>query len=202
LLYIDASNSKLFLMELDTTIPPHAGCLLISEPFLQDENFVRSVILLCENNEKGSFGLVLNKLSLFKLGDLLDILSDVESDVYVGGPVEQNTLHFIYFGPKQLEDSVPLQGDLWWGGDFNELTRKFNEGTLDIHTFRFFIGYSGWSGGQLDAELDEKTWIVCRNEFTDQIFFSDPDELWRVILKNMGGRYQVLANYPIDPRLN
>ncbi|MCC5937226.1 MAG: YqgE/AlgH family protein [Lunatimonas sp.] len=189
-------------MYLDSTIPPHSGCLLISEPFLQDENFVRSVVLLCENNDKGSFGLVLNKLSLFKLGDLLDGLLNFDSDVYVGGPVEQNTLHFIYFGEKKLQDSISLQGDLWWGGDFNELIQKCNSGSLDLETFRFFIGYSGWTGGQLDEELEEKTWIVCKNDFTDHIFFSDPDELWRVILKNMGGDYQVLANYPIDPRLN
>lgn len=189
-------------MEQDPTIPPHAGCLLISEPFLQDENFVRSVILLCENNDNGSFGLVLNKLSLFKLEDLVDGVPGLQSEVYVGGPVEQNTLHFIYSGERHFEDSISLQGGLWWGGDFVEFLHRYKEGTLDADSFRFFIGYSGWEAGQLEQELAENTWIVCRNEFTDHIFYADPDDLWRVILKSLGGDFQVLANYPIDPRLN
>jgi len=193
---------KRILMNDKTNIPPSSGCLLISEPFLQDENFVRSVILLCDANEKGSFGLVLNKLSMFKLGDLLEEMSYLESEVYVGGPVEQDTLHFIYCGEKMLEGSVQLAPRLWWGGDFSELVAKQKSGLLDKKNFRFFIGYSGWSEGQLDAELEQKSWIVCNNHFTQHIFFSDPDELWRDILKNMGGEYQVLANYPIDPRLN
>jgi len=193
---------KRILMNDKTNIPPSSGCLLISEPFLQDENFVRSVILLCDANEKGSFGLVLNKLSMFKLGDLLEEMSYLESEVYVGGPVEQDTLHFIYCGEKMLEGSVQLAPRLWWGGDFSELVAKQKSGLLDKKNFRFFIGYSGWSEGQLDAELEQKSWIVCNNHFTQNIFFSDPDELWRDILKNMGGEYQVLANYPIDPRLN
>lgn len=190
------------LMNVNTNIPPSSGCLLISEPFLQDENFVRSVILLCDASEKGSFGLVLNKLSMFKLGDLVEGVSYLESEVYVGGPVEQNTLHFIYCGEKMLEGSVQLGQQLWWGGDFTELIEKQKLGLLDLGNFRFFIGYSGWAEGQLNEEMEQKSWIVCNNHFTQHIFFSDPDELWRDILRNMGGEYQVLANYPIDPRLN
>lgn len=189
-------------MSFDSNISPQSGSLLISEPFLQDESFVRSVVLLCDNSEKGAFGLVLNKLSIFKLGDLLEGMEHMESQVYVGGPVEQNTLHFIYRGKKILNGSVQLGENLWWGGDFNELIQKHKAGLAKLEAFRFFIGYSGWSEGQLEAELAEKTWIVSRNDYTCNIFSSDPEELWREILRNMGGEFQVLANYPIDPRLN
>lgn len=189
-------------MNLDSNIVPHSGCLLISEPFLQDENFVRSVVLLCENNEQGSFGLVLNKLSIFKLNDLLDGCEKLDKEVYVGGPVEQNTLHFIYYGDKQLEGSVSLGNHLWWGGSFEEFVEKHEIGLVDLSDYRFFIGYSGWTNGQLDEELSENNWIVCNNVHTKSIFSSEADDLWRVILKNMGGDFQVLANYPIDPRLN
>jgi putative transcriptional regulator len=139
---------------------------------------------------------------MFKLADLLDGMPFMESQVYVGGPVEQNTLHFIYFGDRVLEGSVGLGDQLWWGGDFSELVEKQQLGTVDLENFRFFIGYSGWSEGQLDAELQQNSWIICDNHFTQNIFSSEPDELWREILRNMGGEYQVLANYPIDPRLN
>jgi len=189
-------------MHAPSNISPQSGSLLISEPFLQDENFVRSVVLLCENNELGSFGLVLNKLSIFKLDELLEGCELMDKEVYVGGPVEQNTLHFIYQGEKQLEDSVSLGEMLWWGGSFTELLEKNKLGLVDMTDYRFFIGYSGWESGQLKAELTENTWIVCDNSQAKNIFKSEPDDLWRVILKNMGGDFQVLANYPIDPRLN
>ena len=189
-------------MEFNSKLPLTSGCLLLSEPFLQDENFVRSVILLCENNENGAFGLVLNKLSILKVSDLLDDVDFLDLEVYVGGPVEQNTLHFIYHGEPILQGSVALASDLWWGGDFDEFVQKFKKGLLDLSNFRFFIGYSGWSEGQLDEELSSNTWIVCDSAYADSIFRSSPDDLWRVLLKNMGGDFQVLANYPIDPRLN
>lgn len=183
-------------------ISPQSGSLLISEPFLQDENFVRSVVLLCENNELGSFGLVLNKLSIFKLDELLDGCELRDKEVYVGGPVEQNTLHFIYQGEQLLADSISVGKNLWWGGDFAELMEKHRLGMINTADFRFFIGYSGWEQGQLKEELTENTWIVCDNAYAPNIFLAEPDDLWRVILKNMGGDFQVLANYPIDPRLN
>ena len=182
--------------------PPKSGDLLISEPFLQDENFVRSVILICENNENGSFGLVLNKLSILKLSELVDGTEFLDTVVYVGGPVEQNTLHFIYHGEMALPGSVALAEDLWWGGDFEDLLEKLKTGQMSSDQVKFFIGYSGWAAGQLDNELEEDTWIVCTSADYSGIFGDAADEMWRILLKNMGGEYQQLANYPIDPRLN
>jgi putative transcriptional regulator len=189
-------------MNLNSKDIPKAGHLLISEPFLQDENFVRSVILICENNENGSFGLVLNKLSILKLSELVDELNFLESDVYVGGPVEQNTLHFIYFGDQMISGSIQLGEDLWWGGEFHELILKLKNEEISNENIRFFIGYSGWSEGQLAHELQDNTWIVCDKIDSKSIFYDSPEEIWRNILKNMGGEFQLLANYPIDPRLN
>lgn len=189
-------------MSNSMNISPQPGYLLISEPFLQDENFVRSVILVCENNENGSFGLVLNKLSILKINELIDDIETLDCDVYVGGPVEQNTLHFIYQGERLFDSSISLGEEIWWGGDFDLLLNLMKENKLELNSVRFFIGYSGWAEGQLDQELEENTWIVCKNIDSESIFSSSPEELWRNILKNMGGEYQQLANYPIDPRLN
>jgi putative transcriptional regulator len=181
---------------------PQTGDLLISEPFLQDENFVRSVILICENNVNGTFGLVLNKLSILRLSDLIENFHHGDQDVFIGGPVEQNTLHFIYNGQQLISESIPLGPNLWWGGNYNELKEKLFANTLDLSHFRFFLGYSGWSEGQLMEELEANTWIVCQLSESEDIFTSSPDDLWKIILRNMGGDYQQLANYPIDPRLN
>ena len=181
---------------------PKAGNLLISEPFLQDENFVRSVVLLCEHNSEGSFGFVLNKPSILNLGDLVDELSFLENQVYVGGPVQQNTLHFIYFSKQPLNGSVLVGEDLWWGGAYEDLVEKLKLGDLASHEVMFFIGYSGWGAGQLADELEEQTWIVCEEKLNQDTIQNTPEELWKVLLKNMGGEYKLIANYPLDPRLN
>ncbi len=181
---------------------PKAGDLLISEPFLQDENFVRSVVLLCEHSDEGSFGLVINKPSILKLGELVEELSFLDKEVFVGGPVEQNTLHFIYFGEKLLEGSISLGNELWWGGDFDSLLEKLKLGQFNSETVRFFLGYSGWGSGQLIDELGESTWIVCTQNLDVENLDLTPEELWKNLLKNMGGEYKVIANYPLDPRLN
>lgn len=189
-------------MPADPFKQPKAGDLLISEPFLQDTNFIRSVVLLCEHNESGSFGLILNKPSILHLGELVDELAFLDNEVYVGGPVEQNTLHFIYFGEKSLEESVEIGDNIWWGGEFKGLVEKLKNGEISSDKIKFFIGYSGWGADQLNEEMEEKTWIICRLENMERILENSPDELWKVLLKNMGGEFKVIANYPLDPRLN
>lgn len=181
---------------------PQAGNLLISEPFLQDENFVRSVVLLCEHNSEGSFGLVLNKPSILHLSEVVEELSFLENEIFVGGPVEQNTLHFIYFGEKKLDGSISIGEELWWGGSFSDLVANLKTGLMDANSVRFFIGYSGWGSGQLSDELSENTWIICDSKIEMEVLQNTPDELWRSVLKNMGGEFKVMANYPLDPRLN
>jgi putative transcriptional regulator len=189
-------------MKNDPSKIPQAGNLLISEPFLQDENFVRSVVLLCEHNSEGSFGLVLNKPSILHLSELVEELSFLESEILVGGPVEQNTLHFIYFGEKKLEGSISIGEGLWWGGDFEGLVENLKIGSMASDSVLFFIGYSGWGSGQLSDELSEKTWIISDSKIDLKVLKNTPDELWREVLKNMGGEFKVMANYPLDPRLN
>jgi putative transcriptional regulator len=181
---------------------PIPGNLLISEPFLQDENFVRSVILLCEHNPEGSFGFVLNKPSILQLHELMEDLCFIQSEVFIGGPVEQNTLHFIYFGSKVLEGSFQIGEELWFGGDFDSLIQKIRSNELSIHSVRFFLGYSGWGPDQLFEELEQNTWIICEENLTLSDLENPEEDLWRILLKNMGGEFRVIANYPLDPRLN
>ncbi len=189
-------------MSEEKTPNPNVGDLLISEPFLQDENFSRSVVLLCEHNEDGSFGLVFNKPSILRINEILEDFDFLDLEVYVGGPVEQNTLHYVYWGNKELEGSIQIGENLWWGGDFEELVSRLKTGTFDLENIRFFLGYSGWAPGQLKDELTEDTWIICKEEVDRETFHLTPEELWRNLLKNMGGEFKVIANYPMDPRLN
>ena len=176
---------------------------MLSEPFLQDDNFSRSVILLCEHEEAtGSVGFVLNKPSILSLGDLVSELDFLEAEVFVGGPVEQSTLHFVYFGEQLMEESKPLGNGVWWGGDFSDLIQHINSKKLNLSQVRFFIGYSGWSSGQLAAELSAQSWIVYSDPWSQEFFDNSPDQLWRSLMKSMGGDFEIQSNYPIDPRLN
>jgi putative transcriptional regulator len=182
---------------------PQAGELLLSEPFLQDDNFSRAVILVCEHEDKiGSVGFVMNKPSILNLGDLVTELDFLKAEVFVGGPVEQNTLHFIYFGVQLMEESKSLGNGVWWGGDFADLIQHINSGELDLNQVRFFMGYSGWSSGQLAAELSAQSWIVYSDPWSQELFDNSPDQLWRSLMKSKGGDFEIQSNYPIDPRLN
>src|SRR3990170_6039960 len=182
-------------------IKPEKGRLLISEPFLPDPNFERTVVLLCEHNEEGSFGFVLNKPSILKVNEIMEDMTELDNLVYVGGPVQQDTLHFIHRNAL-LENAVEIVEGIYWGGAFENLMVLYETHQITTKDLRFFLGYSGWGPGQLDAELDLDSWIVC-DYVTDQLLFdTGPDIMWRKALENMGGRFSMYSNYPVDPRLN
>lgn len=180
---------------------PEKGSFLISEPFLPDPNFERTVVLLCEHNEEGSFGFVLNKASAVTLEDILQDISGVKSPVYIGGPVQQDTLHFIHRA-DYLSGGTEINKGLYWGGNFEQLMVLIDTKQLNPDDFRFFIGYSGWGTGQLEEELKANSWIVANYATPALIFDEDGKDLWKVVLKQLGGRYNVYSNYPTDPRLN
>jgi putative transcriptional regulator len=178
------------------------GSLLISEPFLGDPNFERSVILMCEHETtQGSFGLILNQVSSLNLDDVLEqnIYPDIQ--LYVGGPVQHNTLHFIHRRPDLIDGGIELLKGVMWGGNFEQVKSLLNNGVLASQDIKCFIGYSGWEIDQLDAEVKKDSWIISKA--TENIIFDTPiDNFWRSILKEMGGDFKVMANYPSDPRLN
>ena len=175
--------------------------ILLSEPFLADAHFSRSVVLLCERNKDGAMGLVLNKPTEIHVGEVVSQLTEFEDRIYVGGPVAQNTLHFIHRYPNRIEGDIVLMKNLYWGGNLKDLFTKLKNREIGTEDIRFFLGYSGWSNGQLDEELKENAWIES-HATAEMIFENLPQNLWQVILKNMGGKYKELANYPIDPRMN
>lgn len=182
-------------------IEPAEGILLISDPFLKDPNFMRSVVLLCEHTEQGSFGLVLNRRTEHKLGHLIDTLPEINFDVFYGGPVQQDTLHFLHQLPDVIPNAQALAKGIYWGGDFETVIALLLKGELDETKIRFYLGYSGWSSGQLDDELKEKSWLTV--QATRQLVFeNDEQSIWKKSLLQMGGQYEQLVNYPIDPQLN
>jgi putative transcriptional regulator len=198
---VEEKNIPFFSKNIPLRRDIKAGDLLIAEPFLNDDNFKRAVILICEHDSKGSFGLKFNQESSLLLADLIeeDLYPDIP--VYVGGPVQQNTLHFIHRRADIIEKSVPIGNDVFWAGNFKQTLDLLNKGALKPDDVRFFVGYSGWGAGQLNKELNQDAWISTQAN-SQWLFDTSAKDLWRTILKGMGGDYRVIANYPNDPSLN
>ena len=142
-------------------IEPGPGILLIADPFLKDPNFLRTVVFLCEHQSEGSFGFVLNRRYEQTLGDLIPELDGSTIPVHYGGPVQPDTIHFLHQYPELIPGGQEVLKGVYWGGDFDAVVNLLKTDGADATKIRFYIGYSGWSEGQLDGELKEKTWLTA-----------------------------------------
>lgn len=182
-------------------INPGPGILLIADPFLKDPNFLRTVIFLCEHKDEGSFGFVLNRQYENTLDELIPELEDHKLPVYYGGPVQQDTIHFLHQYPDEIPGGVEVLKGIWWGGDFDCVVDLIKRGDIEPARIRFYIGYSGWGEGQLDNEMKEKSWLTVAAT-RKLIFHQNYELIWKDALKTLGGEYEMMINYPIDPTLN
>ncbi|MET3980606.1 putative transcriptional regulator [Mucilaginibacter sp. UYP25] len=179
-----------------------AGRLLISEPFMPDPNFKRSVILLTEYSEAGAMGFILNHQTEMLLGDILPDVSYSEIPVYMGGPVAENTLHYIHRCPEKIDGGIEIWDGIYWGGDFEQIKQLITNYQLTENEIKFFTGYSGWTPNQLDDELREDAWIVANKFEADAIFSNNEHNLWKEVVISLGQRYAHIANFPENPMLN
>ena len=180
---------------------PAPGSILVAEPPMADPNFRRAVILLCEHTVEGSFGLVLNRPSGVALSEATDLALGFDADLWIGGPVQPDTLHYLHPYGGDIDDALPVLDRVFWGGAFEPIRTAIEDGRLDADRFRFFVGYSGWGPGQLDDEVDDGSWIVLEGD-PDIAFAESDDALWRTLLRKMGGEYALLSTFPDDPRMN
>ncbi|MDB5196207.1 MAG: YqgE/AlgH family protein [Flaviaesturariibacter sp.] len=182
-------------------VEPGAGVLLIADPFLKDPNFLRTVVLLTEYGEEGAVGFVVNRQYENTLDELLPEVEGHKLPVYYGGPVQVNTLHFLHRYPDEIAGGIEIMKGVYWGGDFDSVVSLINSGKADPERLRFYIGYSGWSAGQLEEEMEEKTWVTAEATKT-LVFHPLAEEIWKESLRHLGGDYEMMINFPIDPQLN
>jgi putative transcriptional regulator len=182
-------------------VQPAPGVLLIADPFLKDPNFMRTVVFLTEHKEDGTIGFVLNRQYENTLDELLPEVEGHKFPVYYGGPVQMNTIHFLHRYPEEVPGGVEVMKGVWWGGDFDSLIQLINSDQIDPDKIRFYIGYSGWGTGQLESEMQEKTWLTVEASRA-LVFHKRAEEIWKDSLKHMGGEYEMMINFPIDPQLN
>ncbi len=162
---------------------------------------MRTVVFLCDHRDEGSFGFVLNRPYEQTLDQLLPDLEGFPIPVYYGGPVQTDTLHFIHSLPDNIPDGQEITDAVFWGGDFEQVLAMIRNRTLNLDNIRFFLGYSGWSNGQLDGELEEKSWLTAKGT-RRLVFHSNPEVAWKDAVRLLGPEYEEIINYPIDPQLN
>jgi putative transcriptional regulator len=171
------------------------GNVLLAEPFMLDSNFKRSAILLCEHNLEGSLGFILNKPLDMKIDELIADFPEFDAPVFFGGPVQTDTIHYLHNLGDLLEDSIKVAPGVYWGGSFEKLKFLISSELVKPRSIRFFVGYSGWSEGQLVDEMDYGSWVPA-DMHPNYIFQSKPNELWKLIMENKGSSYSVIAQMP------
>jgi putative transcriptional regulator len=174
------------------------GKLLVSSPALHDPNFRKTVVLVAHHDDEGAMGLVLSRPSDVAAVDAvpaLEGLPGATDPVFVGGPVQPDAFMVLAEFIDVEDAAAPIMEQLGF------MAAESEPEELSIRRMRLFAGYSGWGTGQLEAELEESSWIVV-DALTDDAFADDPEALWRTVLHRKGGPFEVMIDMPFDPGLN
>ncbi len=182
-------------------LEPKKGRLLITEPFEESSYFTRSVVLLCEHNEEGSFGFVLNNYLDVELTDF-ESLPQFDTKIGLGGPVNSKNLYYIHTLGAKIPESVHIVGNIYAGGDFEHLKALLLADAIQPNQIRFFLGYSGWVEKQLEGELTHNAWLVADITHTDEIMDTSNLKLWADYMTRQGGKYKAFAHFPKNPTHN
>ncbi len=172
-----------------------AGSLLLAHPAMKDPNFRRSVVLMSSHNAEGAIGVVLNRPLGKRLGELsgdfaLRPLASIP--LFTGGPVQTEQL--VLAAWQIRDDGFRLH----FGIDPDKAEELMAEEDTQV---RGFLGYSGWSAGQLEKEMKVRTWVVV-DVPEDLLTQSQDENLWRIVLSREGAEWQLLAGEPEDPGVN
>jgi putative transcriptional regulator len=175
------------------------GQLLLDGGKLTGSFFHRSVVLICQHDEEGAFGLILNRSTENKVGDAVvaDLPTKLKEEVlFIGGPVQPTALSYLH--SDLLLPDANVMDNLQLGHSLDGLV-DIGESYSPSKKIRIFAGYAGWTAGQLDNEMARKDWLV-HPATLDLVFNSSPEKLWQHILKAKG--MTLLAQAPDDPSWN
>ncbi len=177
---------------------PKRGRVLLSDPFSDDDYFGRSVVYLCEHDEKGSFGFVLNNFLDLNLGEVAKNFPDINTNVSIGGPVQTESIYFLHTLGDRIPGSVLISDGIYMGGEYDLLIQLLEDEKISKTEVRFFLGYSGWSAGQLEEEISKNTWRVAPVLNNGEIMDFTIKDIWQKFMKREGKKYDVLSRSPVD----
>lgn len=181
-------------------VVPRKGRILIAEPFLPGRFFNRAIILLVAHSEKGTVGFIINKPLDINVQNYIPDFPDFQAPVYIGGPVSTDSIYFIHNRSDVIPGGINVLGDIFWGGDFDILKKHIEMGVISPREVRFFMGYSGWDGGQLNLEIQENSWLI--NDVEPNMILGGSNPSWIEFVKKVGNQYRIWANFPEDPSMN
>jgi putative transcriptional regulator len=177
------------------------GQLLLDSGQLRGSFFQRTVVLICQHDAQGAFGLVLNRNSGNNVGDTIvaDLPDTLKScPLYLGGPVQPSALSFLV-SDSFIPDANVLP-NLSLGHSLDSLM-EIGESFSSGQKIRMFAGYAGWSPGQLEDEMKRKAWLTHPASL-ELVFDTNPEQLWQSILSQKGWKYKLLSQMPEDLSLN
>jgi putative transcriptional regulator len=177
------------------------GQLLLDSGQLRGSFFQRTVVLVCQHDAEGAFGLVLNRATGSKVGDM--VVADLpdtlkECPLFLGGPVQPSALSFLHSDAYLPEANVIPNLSL---GHSLDTLMEIGESFSTLRKVRLFAGYAGWSPGQLEDEMKRDAWLLHPASL-ELVFDADPGQLWQVVLQKKGWKYKLLSQMPEDLSLN
>lgn len=178
------------------------GTFLIATPDIEGGIFFRSIVLVCEHNPNGSFGIIINKkLSLELPEEIIDVdtLANPHVQIRAGGPVQTNQMMLLHTSEKIPEQTLKISEGIYLGGDLRFLQEAITDANGPY--LHMCFGYSGWGAGQLEREFLDGHWFLYPvSEY--HLFHVPPDKLWQTLLREMGGKYATISMIPEDLTLN
>jgi len=177
------------------------GKLLIAHPLLNDGFFNRSVIYISQYSDESVVGFALNFKTQFKLRDVRPQVQNGFLPIFEGGPVAKNQLFFLHTLGEKIPNSYHVEGDLYFGGDFNELLYCVDHENVTENELRFFVGYSGWDKDQLDNEIAKGSWFVADTD-PNMILTQSTGVLWAQELERQRKSYKIFGEIGYDPSMN
>ena len=177
------------------------GQLLLDAGDLSGSCFARTVVLICQHDTGGAFGLIVNRAAGQKFGDAVsaDMPESLkEHPLFVGGPVQPTAMSYLHSEPFLPDANV--MPELSVGHSLDELV-ELGGGFSPTRKLKTFAGYAGWSPGQLENEMQRKAWIT-HPATLDLVFDPEPATLWQKILRTKGWKHRLLAETPEDPASN
>lgn len=181
------------------------GSLLIAEPLMREDIFSRSVVLILDKDkDQGHLGLVLNKTTNLDLGDLIPELELERSvPVFSGGPVDHSRLFMLHTLGELFEGSTELIPGIYVGGRIEDIAAYLTDGGEVDGKIRFFLGYSGWTSGQLLGEINRNVWAVADAEpDAERLLEGRGNSYWRHEVERLGNDYRSWLVVPQHPSLN
>ncbi|MCK5805195.1 MAG: YqgE/AlgH family protein [Lentisphaeria bacterium] len=184
---------------METTV--HTGDLIAATFTIPGGTFHKSVVLVCDHNdEQGTYGLVLNHpLELDE--ESMRALPFPCPRLFQGGPVQPEAMQILHPYGKQLEGAHKVGETIWVGGDFARLTNGMQTGEFNAEECRFFIGYAGWSEGQLAEEFEQMAWLRVPGDL-GLIGETPARQLWSATIRRYGQKHPIFANYPDELATN